>query len=110
MCQLLSTARKRKISIIAAIQSLTQLYRVYGEIQGNELRELFKSIIVGAGLKDSAEYISQMLGNKQTKKNETFITEPLMTPDEIRRMKNDKILIICNNKRPVIDELLDLVI
>jgi type IV secretory pathway TraG/TraD family ATPase VirD4 len=102
MCQLLATARKRSISIVAAIQSLTQLHRVYGETEGKELRELFKSLLVCAGLRDSAEYISNILGYKTEKDK----TKPLMSPDEIRRMSKDEVLIICNNKRPVKDEIL----
>lgn len=111
MCQLLSTARKRNLSIVCAIQNLTQLHRVYGEIEGKELRELFKSILVCAGLRDSCEYISGLLGTKTVTddKNATR-KEPLLSPDEIRRMSLDDVLIICNNKRPVRDHILDLAV
>lgn len=110
MCQLLSTARKRKLSIVASIQSLTQLHRVYGEIEGKELRELFKTIMICSGLKDSAEYISEIIGKKRTVKDKTVTMESLMSPDEVRRMDGDTVMIICNNLRPVRDKMLDIVV
>lgn len=110
MCQLLSTARKKNLSIVASIQNLTQLQRTYGTVEGDEMRELFKTIMICSGLKDSAEYISNILGNKIIKNEKGARSEPLMTPDEIRRMDNDKVMIICNNKRPVQDVMLDLVL
>lgn len=102
ICKTLATARKYRIAIIAAIQSLTQLVRVYGETEGHELRELFKTIMVCAGLRDSAEYISKILGSRTDSKG---INKPLLTEDEIRRMESDEVLIICNNKKPVKDTL-----
>lgn len=106
MTKLLSTARKHHLSIVAAIQSLTQLFRVYGEVEGKELQELFKVILCGAGLKDSAEYISNLLGTQDKKIDNTYQTKPLMSADEIRRMQSNEILIICNNKRPVKDYMI----
>lgn len=101
MCKLLATARKHKLSIIAAIQSLTQLYRVYGDVDGKELHELFKTILICSGLRDSAEYISKIIG---TKKSDGSIT-PIMTEDEIRTMSKDEVIVICDNKKPVMDKL-----
>jgi type IV secretion system protein VirD4 len=108
--KLLSTARKHNISIVAAIQSLSQLNTLYGELQGKELNELFKTLIICGGLRDSAEYISNLLGTKEHVENDVTQTKPLMTPDEVRRLDKDKMLIICNNKRPVLDEMLDIVV
>jgi type IV secretory pathway TraG/TraD family ATPase VirD4 len=108
--KILSIARKHNISVVAAIQSINQLFSIYGELQAKELRELFKTILVYCGLKDSAEYISEhLLGTKDIKEKDTTHTKPLMSADEIRRMDTDNILIICNNKRPVIDKMMDIV-
>jgi len=109
LCKLLSTARKHNISIVAAIQSLTQLTAVYGELEGKELTELFKTMLVCGGLRDSTEYISNLLGTKEITEKGIKRTIPLMTPDEIRRMDKDEMLIICNNKRPVLDKMMDIV-
>jgi type IV secretion system protein VirD4 len=108
--KLLSTLRKHCVSIVAAIQSLNQLYTLYGELQGKEISELFKTVLVCNGLKDSAEYVSNLLGVKEYKEKEVTQTKPLMIADEIRRLDKDKILIICNNKRPVIDQMMDIVV
>jgi type IV secretory pathway TraG/TraD family ATPase VirD4 len=102
-CNILSTARKHGISISAAIQSLTQLYRTYNEIEGKELKELFGTIICSSGLKDSAEYISNLLGNTTKNVNGNLKSEPLMSPDEVRTMSENEVLIVCNNKRAVKD-------
>jgi len=102
MTKLLSTARKHRLSIVAAIQSLTQLFRVYGEVEGKELQELFKTLLITNGLKDSSEYVSKLVGN-HTVKDKVL---PLMSEDDIRRMDRDEILIICNNKRPVMDSMI----
>jgi type IV secretory pathway TraG/TraD family ATPase VirD4 len=110
ICKILSTARKHNMSIIAAIQSLNQFFTVYGELEGKELIDLFKTIIVCNGLKDSAEYISTLLGTKKYKENDITKTEPLMTPDEVRRLRDNEILVICNNKRPVVDKMMDIVV
>jgi len=109
MTKLLSTARKHSLSIVAAIQSLTQLFRVYGEVEGKELQELFKTLLISSSLKDSCEYISNLLGSQDKRIDGKIKTEPLMSADEIRRMSKDEILIICNNKRPVKDRMIDFV-
>jgi type IV secretion system protein VirD4 len=104
--QLLSTARKHKISIAAAIQSVNQFERVYGN-DHKELKELFKTILVTGGLRESAEYVSNLLGTYEEK--ETKLNKPIMAPDEVRRLDRDEMLIICANKRPVTDTMLDIV-
>lgn len=109
MTKILSTCRKRNISIVAAIQSITQLQRVYGDIDGKEINELFKTCLVCGGLRDSAEYISNILG-VTTIGDKTKTTKQLMTADEIRRINKDDVLIICNNKRPVLDKMLEMVL
>lgn len=106
ICNLLSTIRKHSVSIVGAIQSLTQLSTLYGELKGKELQELFKTLIICGGLRGSADHISDILGTKE----EDGKPKPLMTSDEIRRMDKNEILIICNNKRPVIDKMMRIVV
>jgi type IV secretion system protein VirD4 len=107
--RLLSTARKHKLSILGAIQSLSQFQTLYGDLEGKQLTELFKTVLIAGGLKDSAEYISNLLGTKEQKENGMIQIKPLMTADQIRRLKKNEMLIICNNKRPVLDEMMDIV-
>jgi|GEM_PF-4883072 len=108
---LLSTCRKHGVSIVGAIQNLTQLYALYGELEGENINQLFKTLLVCSGLKGkSTEYISTLLGTREYFKKEVKYTEPLMTPEEIRMMNNDEMLIICNNKRPVKDKMMKVLI
>jgi type IV secretion system protein VirD4 len=98
--KLLSTARKHRLSIFVFVQSLMQLERTYGN-DGKEIRELFKTLLLTGGLKDSTEYFSKLIG----KDNED---KPLMSEEELRMMDEDEMIIICNNKRPVKDYMLDI--
>jgi type IV secretory pathway TraG/TraD family ATPase VirD4 len=50
---------------------------------------------------DFAEYFSKLIG----KDNED---KPLMSEEELRMMDEDEMIIICNNKRPVKDYMLDI--
>jgi type IV secretion system protein VirD4 len=106
ICETLSTCRKRNISISVCLQSLAQLKRVYGEFKAEELKELFKTLIIAGGLRGTAEWISSILGVKKIHENNTSRTEPLLTSDEIRRLDSDKVLVICGNKCPVIDYMI----
>jgi type IV secretory pathway TraG/TraD family ATPase VirD4 len=102
----LSTCRKFRVSITACIQNLTQLKKIYGEIDGDELRELFKTIVFCGGLKDSAQYFSDMLGTTEVKQNNITTEKPLMTASQIRQMKTGKMMIITKNKKPVQDDMI----
>jgi len=108
-CSILSTIRKHNVTIVAAIQSLTQLSSLYGELQGKQLKDLFKTILVCSGLKESAEYISNLLGGEEYIENKITQSRKLMSPSEVRMMSKKDMLIICDNKRPVIDTMMDIV-
>jgi type IV secretion system protein VirD4 len=108
--KLLSICRKRHISISACTQNLNQIYSLYGELKGKSINELFQTLIVCAGLRESSKEISEILGTKkQRDKNGNVSKIELMTPEQIREMESDKVIIICKNKRPVIDKMLDIV-
>jgi type IV secretion system protein VirD4 len=101
----LSTCRKRQISITACVQNLIQLKKIYGEIEGKELQELFKTVITCGGLKDSSEYFSKLLGDKEVKENGVKVKKPIKTPEELRQLKDKDMIILCKNKRPVKDKM-----
>ena len=101
----LSTFRKHNIGVAACVQNLTQLKKTYGEIEGKELQELFKTVIFTGGLKDSTEYFSKLLGDKEFKEKDIIKTKPLMTESEIRQLPDNDIIILCKNKRPVKDKM-----
>lgn len=106
----LSTCRKHNISIVGCIQNLTQLKRVYGEIEGKELQELFKTLIVSGGLKDSNSYFSDLIGTKKVKEKEVEKRVPLLEPHELRQLDDNKVIILCKNKRAVKDNICKLAI
>lgn len=100
--QTLSTCRSRNISITACIQSLNQLEIVYDKYS-KVLTDLFKTTVFMAGLKDSAEYASNLTGMQEKEKE--GVTGKVLTSDQIRRLNEEDCLIICGNKQPVIDKL-----
>lgn len=61
---------------------------------------------------EALSYISNLCGDKEIetesksgdKKTISQATRKLFTPDEIRRIEDDKILIIAHNKLPYLDE------
>lgn len=106
----LSTARKKRISLVCTIQSLNQLKDVYGN-KSDTVRELFKTLLVTGGLRDSTEYISNIVGECIRLNNDKKeVKDKLLRPDEIRRLNDDEMLIICSNKRVVKDNMMEVLI
>ncbi len=114
-----STARSRNIGISIALQGMEQLKQNYGQdnaynILNNMKTKLFYSGLTGS----SADYVSQLAGyttiqtesvssqkGMDGKKNDSKTISDqrreLITPDEIRRLPDDEILIIAHNKNIV---------
>ena len=105
ICTTLTTCRKRNIGIMCCIQSINQL-EMYG-VNYKVLKEIFDSIIAMRGLKDSADYIAQLVGDKRVKNNsDTTVKSLVITPDEIKRIADNQAILIVSNKRAVLDETL----
>jgi type IV secretion system protein VirD4 len=114
--------RGRDIALVLGLQSLSQLEEVYGKDAARVIRDNACTLIALAGLKlEAAEYISKSLGNEtrvepQTSKTkrsfwESTVTEsersfprPLLTPSEVREMRDDQQIVISDNFRPMINE------
>ncbi|HAN10231.1 MAG TPA: hypothetical protein DCP90_06425 [Clostridiales bacterium] len=116
---IVSTARSRQLGISIGIQGMEQLKQNYGQdtaynILNNMKTKMFYSGLTGA----SADYVSQLAGytTMQTesissqkgvdgKKNDSKTISDqrreLLTPDEIRRLPDEKVLIIAHNKNIV---------
>ena len=101
MSGVLSTARKKHISICAALQTFTQIRDRYG-IEYESIMEMFRTIVICPGLRKSAEYVASLIGETRTDSK----TEPLMTASEIRTLETGKLLIVMDNKRVVKDNML----
>lgn len=122
-----ATARSRKIGISIGLQGVEQLKRNYGEDNANDILNNLKSKVFFSGLTgDSAKYASDLagFGTVESKNYSTGdsgsqdflsglfkgpnvsvsgVRRELYTPDEIRRLADDKVLIIAHNRNPVQD-------
>ena len=122
-----ATARSRKIGISIGIQGVEQLKRNYGDENAEDIMNNLKTKMIYSGLTGtSAQYVSDLAGvtTIETKSYSTqntpgqdvvtsIFTGPsvqksgtrreVITPDEVRRMDEDKVLIIAHNRNPVFD-------
>lgn len=114
-----ATVRSRKVSFTICLQSITQLIQVYGEHNALAILNNLKTKLVLPGLTDirTLDYISTLSGTTEVKisstsetenkvtKNFSNTTKKLFTDDEIRRLEADELLIITQNRRPVLSGL-----
>lgn len=86
-----------KIKLMIVLQSLYQLKKIYGELEG------FSSncgiqVFSQANDEITAKYVSELLG----KQKKTFFEDYLLTSSEILKLPNDKIIIKKFGKQPVL--------
>lgn len=105
----ITTARKHKVSISLILQSVSQLYKHYGEhgakiiLEGGCGTRIFYS---GMDI-DTAQRVEKMLGKVQvtqkTRGGEKHIREEnLMNADRIMRIEEDQALVLTGNKEPML--------
>ena len=112
-----ATARSRKLGVAIALQGMEQLKANYGEETAHNILNNMKTKMFYSGLTGtSAEYVSQLSGyttikSESVSKNDngssTSVSEQrreLITADEVRRIDEDKMIVIAHNKPVVIDE------
>lgn len=116
--KLLTTIRSKKMAVTAFLQSLSQLELVYGKKESDVIVENFKTkIVLPSTTAGTAKFFSDLTGEKivhntsisfgDTKGTSTSIsqqTRKVLTPDEIRRMDENKALIISANLKPILDD------
>lgn len=100
--KLLSTIRRYNMGILGLMQSITQLAKIYGDYQAKTILENFNTVCALAGLKESNSYFAEKVGVDTSDK----ISSSVMSSDSVRRLAEDELLIICKNKRGVVDKLL----
>ena len=114
-----STVRSRKISLSICLQSISQLYQVYGEKNSKSILNNLKTklILSGNSDTDTLTYISSLCGNTEinsknisvVKGNQNYsinkVKRKVFEDGEIRTLKDKTILIISDNKMPVVDEI-----
>ena len=119
MADFLSMARHYRISVIMAIQNFAQMDEVYGQQDAKTIKANSVTHLVLPGVDvDEARYYSIKIGDT-TVKTETHHTagngmdardswtqgearRPLMTPDEIRRIRPNTILMVSGSSQPLL--------
>lgn len=111
-----ATIRSRKISMNICLQSVTQLYQVYGRDNAKAILNNLKTKIVLPGLSDidTLNYISNLCGDKEiticnTTVNKQSTTHSysktkvkLFEDSELRCLKDNQMLMVISNKQPII--------
>lgn len=93
-----TTARKYRVGFWIFLQSLAQLESRYGRDDAKTILEGLQTEIYLPGIGyDTAQWLERRMGQSQNGKQQ----RPLMTADEIIRMKDNRALMLHSNKRPV---------
>lgn len=93
-----TTARKYRVGFWIFLQSLAQLESRYGRDDAKTILEGLQTEIYLPGIGyDTAQWLERRMGQAQNGKQQ----KPLMTADEIIRMKDKHALMLHSNKRPV---------
>lgn len=116
---LASTVRSRKISFLCCLQSKNQLKNLYGNYDEDILNNLKTKCIYGA-MQDIAttEYVSKQCGEVEIRTKSTTERDnrsdrgysystskkKLLTPDEVRRISKENILLLVQNCKPYLDK------
>ena len=100
----ISLSRSSDIVFLLAIQSLSKLYDVYGRNNTTSILNCIKTKLILSSISDmdALTYISSLCGYT-TIIDKVKVKTKLLEDDEIRRLSNDKILIIAHNRLPIID-------
>ncbi|MCT4612871.1 MAG: type IV secretory system conjugative DNA transfer family protein [Clostridia bacterium] len=117
IANVIATSRSREIGISVGLQGMEQLKRNYGEDNAHDILNNLKTKVIFTGLTGtSAKYVSDLAGYTTMKttseskgkdsSNKTTSSQrrELLTPDEVRRMDEDKVLIIAHSKNAVMDD------
>ena len=113
-----ATVRSRQISLNVCLQSISQLEQVYGKENSKAILNNLKTKIILGGLSDieTLRFFSELCGKQniilenksKNKNNETKSysnsSKNVLSTDEIRRLKDNEVLLILHNKQPVLCE------
>ena len=115
----ISTSRSRKISFSVILQNLDQLEAVYEKSHETIIGNCDTCIFLGSNSQKTVEYFSKELGEKTISretismnadkhmwrqgynKSDQVMARALMTPDELRRLDNDKCIILEKGIKPI---------
>lgn len=114
-----ATVRSRNINITACLQSITQLYQVYGQDASKTILNNLKTKIILPGMSDvdTLKYMSSLCGLQEintqsvskadSKQSTTFAKSKknIFEDGELRTLEDFTALIVTGNKMPVLDEI-----
>jgi|GEM_PF-2188262 len=114
-----ATVRSRKISLVVCLQSITQLYQIYGRDNAKSILNNLKAKILLPSMSDieTINYISNLCGNieintktmSESKGTQSYsyskAKRKMFEEGELRTLEDRTALIINSNKMPVKDEL-----
>lgn len=117
-CSLLSTMRSREISCNIIIQNLAQIKTLFKDSWETITGNCDVLVYLGGNEQSTHKYISEMLGkwtidkrttgeslgrNGSSSRNYDVLGRELMTPDEVRKIPNEKCLIFIRGQDPIYD-------
>ena len=121
-CSLLSTMRGREISATIILQNMAQLKALFKDTWETVTGNCDTLIYLGGNEQSTHKYISELLGKATIDKRSTGETRgrqgsasrnydvlgrELFTPDEVRKLDNDKCIVFIRGFDPIIDDKYD---
>jgi len=113
LAQIVATGRSRGLGFMICLQNLVRLYDIYGKNNTTTILNNLKCKVVLPSLSDyeALNYLSNLCGDKELQTesisdnntSHSKTVKKLFTADEIRRIEDDKVLLICHNKLPFLD-------
>lgn len=113
-----SILRSYRISLICCMQDKNQLNTVYGDTAetifnnltnlcvfgGQKDYQTLRSIKLLCGFKDVLTVSTSKNDKGGSTKTQSYKSQPLMAADDIKNIKEDEILIMLKNQRPILDK------
>jgi len=114
LAQIVATGRSRGLGFMICLQNLVRLYDIYGKNNTTTILNNLKCKVVLPSISDyeALNYLSSLCGDREVdtiskndkNTNTSKTVKKLFTADEIRRIEDDKLLIIAHNKLPFLDK------
>lgn len=121
-----ATVRSREISLIVCLQSLTQLYQLYGNYNGKAIINNLKTKLILPGLsdQDTLQYIEYIAGSSKgkttsktsstnnsngkttnsTTRNIQEQNSKVLPVEKIRCINDNEVIVIFHNKKPTVEK------
>ncbi len=103
LANIISNSRKFNCPFLGVLQSENQLSQNYGEYNAKTILNNANTKIYFTGLSDESKAISDTLGDFDYEDDKGIVRKRnLMTRDEVRTMRKDKVIVIPSGMRPML--------